>query len=184
MSPVFLALDALVNRFVNAYKLSQNTLPPVDFDVPGDSPCVDLPENEGHATPLFWRPVERGETDLFAGLEKGLEREIPQDLSTYYGAFWSNMVRVRFQDGDEFELIQLWNEDDEERLKENMLGHVFAKRKNRLDENFFIACNDNNEVACMDLKSGSIVLEKPGFAPHRILAPNLESFLLSLEPVV
>lgn len=184
MSDVFLALDSLLKRYIGAWKLTHDSLPCLKDEDLGASPCTDSASTAGADNKLLWKPVERCEYGLFNGLEEGLELQIRDELKAFYGSFWSNYICVKHKSGLELELIQLWNADDEARLKENMLGHVFAKRKNRLGESYFIGATDSNDVICLDHATGNVVSEKPGFAPHEVLADRLETFLLDLEPVV
>lgn len=182
MSPEFLALDALLKRFVSSIKLETGLLPVLTDSGLGDSECIrgiDASESGQH-----WRPVERADSKIFEGLEQALELRFPDALKIFYGSFWSESIYVEHSSGLVFQLIQLWNPEDEERLKENILGHVFAKRKNRLPINYFIACTDGNEVVCLDHESGKVILERPGYRSHQVLAESLDQFLLELNPLV
>jgi len=185
---IYLALNALFTRYLNGIKMDTGTLPTVDFDPPWPSPCIqeepDQPEQSANAaqeSPQFWRPVERHHNLLFSGLEQALEFTFKPEITAFYGSYWSNGLCVK-HDRLDFNLIQIWNEEDEERLKENLLGHAFAKLKARLPMTYFIGCNDGNDAISLDHDSGQVVLEKPGKRAHRILSENLETFLLDLHP--
>lgn len=181
MSALLLNLDAFMTRFVQNHKLQNESLPTCDFDPPWPSHCTELEDNEGLEPPRFWRPVKRGTTGLFESLEQALELTFHQDVDAFYGAYWSDGIAVVHQDFH-FNLLQLWNEEDQDNLKENMLGHLFAKRKNRLAPSYFIGCTDGDEVIAIDHETGAIVLERPGRKPHQTLASSLEQLLLELQP--
>lgn len=183
MDPIFLALDALFRRYLNLYQLENQRLPSVAFDPPWPSPCTDIDGNEPGETVLFWRPIERKASGLFTSIESALEMKFHPDLDAFYGAFWSNGLSVEFNDLP-FNLIQIWNEEDQENLKQNLLGHAFAKRKNRLPMTLFIGATSGNDVICVDQESGQVVLEKPGYKAHEVLAENLEAFLIGLKPTM
>ncbi len=192
MNNIELALDSLLTRYLNLVRQEKGSYPWVNFDPPWPSPCSDNFEAEhndqnnkrGNSQDdliRYWRPIERGDLSLFENLESALERNFPDEIKQFYGSFWSNGICV-VHDQLEFNLIQIWNEEDESSLKENMLGHLFAKLKNKLALNYFIGCTDGNEVICVDDESKQVVLERPGKKAHQILAKDLESFLLALQP--
>ena len=183
MNACFLALEALFIRYTNLYKEQPNSLPYVEFDSPWPSPCSVLTDTNStnETTVTYWKPVSRKQFDLFNDLEKALEITFHEDIKTFYGSFWSNGICVERNDIN-FNLIQIWNEEDQEQLKENILGHAFAKIKAKLPLTFFIGCTFGDEVVSLDQESGQIVLEKPGRKAHKVLAPSLESFLLTLTP--
>ena len=65
---------------------------------------------------------------LFEGLEKALELEIHSDIKAYYNRYWSDPIPARFEDGD-LSLLFVWNDEDFERLRGNLIGHAMAKHK-------------------------------------------------------
>ena len=71
-----------------------------------------------------------------------------------------------------------------QKLKENILGHAFAKLKTKQPLSYFIGCTFGDDVICVEHQSGEVVLEKPGRKAHKILASSLEEFLLSLQPTL
>lgn len=179
MNSVFLALDALLTRYINLHQSERGSLPVVSFAQLGASDCIISREQDD----AHWRPVERGDSNLFTDIEAALDCQFHEDIKYFYGSFWSNGLCVE-RDDINFNLIQVWNSDDEERLKQNILGHAFAKVKGRLPLSFFIGCSNGNDIICVENDSAQVVLEKPGRKAHKILAPSLETFLLSLQPTL
>jgi SecY interacting protein Syd len=178
MNNITLALDSLLTRHANLYKDSNKYhLPTFIVDEPWPSPCVRYTDEDTY----FWQATRKESDDLFNDLEAALEIKFHPDATSFYTSFWANGLRVEHPDVD-LSLIQTWNEEDEARLKENILGHCFAKMKARLPLTIFIGATDSNEVVSIDNESGQIVLERPGRKAHKILAENLESFLLALSP--
>jgi SecY interacting protein Syd len=174
-----LALEALLTRYSNLFQDTPEGLPFVEFEQDWTSACVVKPGNiEGS---YFWKPVKREKVLSFHDLETALEVSFHPDIWHFYGSFWSNGICVERHDIN-FNLIQIWNEEDEQLLKENLLGHAFAKIKAKLPLSFFIGCTNGDEIICLEQESGHIVLEKPGYKGHKILATDLESFLISLQP--
>ena len=187
--PTFLALESLFIRYTNLFKSSPNSLPKVQFEHLWPSPCVVKHEktceskDKGDQTDIYWRPSARKDLTLFSDLEAALEISFHPDIIIFYGSFWSNGFCVEREDIN-CSLIQIWNEEDQEQLKENLLGHAFAKIKSKLPLTFFIGCTFSEDIICLEQESGQIVLEKPGRKAHKILAPNLETFLLSISPTI
>lgn len=180
MTEVNRALDALLIRYTNQFSDDTPPLPLVEFDSDWPSECVIESGNApGH---YYWKPVVRTKPISFSDLEKAVEFQFRSELSEFYGSFWSNGICVERQDIN-FSLIQLWNEEDEAQLKENILGHLFAKLKAKLPITYFIGCTFGDEVICLDHESGQVVLEKPGYKAHKVLAASLASFLLELDPM-
>jgi len=180
MNSTFLALDSLFTRYINLYSDQDHKLPSVGFEPPWPSPCLlDKIDNSNS----LWRPAERKHYSLFDQLEATLEIQFHPDIKQFYGSFWSNGIAVEREDIN-FNLIQIWNEEDEEHLKENLLGHAFMKIKSRLPLSFFIGCTFGDDIICLEHESGNIVLEKPGRKAHKILSPSIESFLISLTPTM
>ena len=190
MNNTKLALDALLTRYVNLVKAEYNTYPSVNFEPPWPSPCTEAVEQRGEQQGekqgekiSYWRPVERNDYRIFNELEQALELSFREDFKQFYGSFWSNGICVE-RDDINFNLIQIWNEEDQEQLKENILGHAFAKLKSRQPLSYFIGCTHGDDVICIEHETGEITLEKPGKKAHKTLAPTLEAFLLSLNPML
>lgn len=183
MNTIYLALDALFIRYLNLVKTETNALPSVNFTPRWPSPCdvkTDIPEQNNVS---YWKPSPREDLTIFAELEKALEITFREDFKQFYGSFWSNGICVEREDIN-FSLIQIWNEEDQEKLKENMLGHAFAKLKSKHPLNYFIGCTFGDDIICLDHESGEVVLERPGRKAHKVLSPSLEVFLLSLSPTL
>ena len=184
MNAIYLALDALFTRYLNLVKEDTNHLPCVEFNPPWPSPCdvkqdgIDYAESDNIR---YWKPINREAIGLFDELEKALELKFRDDVKQFYGSFWSNGICVEREDIN-FSLIQIWNEEDQEKLKENMLGHAFSKLKSRQALSYFIGCTFGDDIICIEHESGEVVLEKPGRKAHKVLSPSLEVFLLSLNP--
>ncbi|KZZ10542.1 hypothetical protein A3749_10885, partial [Oleiphilus sp. HI0078] len=162
------------NLFHNANELG---LPSFQCDPIWPSPCAVSIVKDCH----YWRHKEKRSGNIFASLEDALETKFHPDFHAFFESYWANGMRVEHPLVD-FALIQTWNEEDQERLKENILGHCFAKLKNKQSLTLFIGCTDSNEVVSIENHSGKVILERPGRKDYKELADNLESFLLALNP--
>lgn len=180
MNDTQLALDALFTRYLNLYTDEKPALPHAKFQTSWPSECViESGKAEGD---YYWKPKKREANFSFSDLEESFELSFHQDIHDFYGTFWSNGIAVE-RDDINFSLIQIWNSEDEAQLKENMLGHVFAKIKSKLPITFFIGCTFGDEIIALDNETGEIILEKPGYKGHKVLAKSLASFLVSLNPL-
>ena len=180
MNNITLALESLLTRYVNQFQDSNSfRLPSVCFDPPWPSPCVKHADEEHQ----YWSPRAKNDFSIFEPLENALERTFHPDFVAFYASFWSNGICVEREDIN-FALIQTWNKEDQEQLKENLLGHAFMKLRAKQPLSLFIGCTFGDEIICIDNESGHIVLERPGRKAHKVFADNLESFLISLSPTM
>ena len=181
--PTLKALQNLFEQFIALSEKINNRLPLIVWDEEWPSECVLAdtgPDEQGN---VKWRPVARPYTNLFSSLENALEFKFHPDIICFYNSFWSDGLIASHPRG-ELSLIQIWNSQDEEMLKENLLGHAFAKIKNRLPITIFIGCTSDNQVIAIDNESGQVVLERPGYAAHETLANNVAEFINDLTPTL
>ncbi|NCF81053.1 MAG: SecY-interacting protein, partial [Proteobacteria bacterium] len=109
--------------------------------------------------------------------------EIHPDIKSFYGSYWGGPIELEADEGG-VTLIQVWNDDDFDRLVENLLGHAMAKQRIKAPLTIFIALTDEEEyVLSVDNETGCVVLEEPGSIPTREVSPSLAEFLDRLRPV-
>jgi SecY interacting protein Syd len=174
------ALDRLLRRYVEGCERTTGSLPTVEYDPAWTSEClVGEPDAEGL---VHWRPRERDSVAEFSGLERALEVEIHPDIKSFYGSYWGSAMELEAEEGG-VTLIQVWNDDDFDRLAENILGHAMAKQRVDAPLTIFIACTDEGELMLsVDNRTGRVVLEEPGSPPIRDVSPSLAEFLDRLNP--
>lgn len=174
-SPVRKALEAFVERYTEAHPDLFE-----EYDAEWRSPCELGPPSRGQ---VRWRPLPRQRHRDFEGLERALEIEIHPDIKSYYGAFWSGGLEAEAPDGH-VSLLFLWNDDDVDRLTENLIGHALQKRRRRQPFNVFFACTDEDSelYLAVDNETGEVLLEAPDRPPLRKVADDLASFLATLTP--
>lgn len=174
------ALENLFSRFIDLSQKLDHSLPKVSFDSEWTSVCTgDANPNEQGL--VEWQPTPREGGDIFSHLERALEVQFHSDFIDFFSHYWSEGLIVSHALG-EMSLIQIWNKEDEEMLKENLLGHCFAKRKNKLPLTLFIGCTVDDEVIALDNATGNIVLERAGYPAHQTIASHLAEFLGQLTP--
>lgn len=176
------ASEAL-DQFIQRQQALQSNLPLVTYDSDWPSNCYVNEVGNGNTTP--WRPVKQTERqDMFERLGEALEVTIHPDLISYYTRYWSDPLPAHSSDGD-LSLLLVWNNDDMERLRSNLIGHALGLRKQKRPLTFFFACTepDGDYFLSIDNNTGEILLEQPGKKPLRKLSDSLADFLDSLEPL-
>jgi SecY interacting protein Syd len=175
------ALDAFVARYVARFPHL------VDVHDPAwRSPCeTDEPflDRDGQRR-VPWRPLRRsGLSDDFAGLERALEVPIHPDVKAYFGRYFSGGLEAEAPDGH-VSLLLLWNQQDADRLVENLIGHALAKRQARSPFSVFFACTEPDSELFLSVanETGEVWLEAPGRKALRPVARSLAAFLDTLQP--
>ena len=184
MGSIQLALSELID---NALRLTDEGVFYAEYDQEWRSPC-ELPafenKNRTQAPELVaWRPVPQTPPVDFSGLENALETTIHPDIVEYFSSFWSSTIEGKSIEGHA-SLIQLWNQEDFDRLIENFIGHALAKRQLKEPLTLFIATTeaDSEYFLSIDNATGAVLLEEPGRPPLRQVEDNLETFLRRLTP--
>lgn len=180
-SDVALALDRFIERAL-AHQLQQvGHLPRQPYDPAWVSACYTTLAEPGHLTE--WRPVRRDEPDdLFDRIGEALELPLHPDIARFYGRYWSDPLPAHNDDG-RLNLLQLWNAEDGERLRANLIGHALAKRQQKQPLTLFFACTEPDDLfLSLDNETGAVWLEAPGKKPLRRIADNLATFLDNLQP--
>jgi len=123
-------------------------------------------------------PIETSDLDMFERLSDALETDIPQSIIDYYTRYWSLPVEATHSEGD-LSLIFVWNPEDLERLRENLIGHALNKRRLRQTVSFFFATTEpyGDQILSVESDTGHVLLEKPGQKKFSVLAEDLETFL-------
>lgn len=175
------ALDAFIQRSLETFPRLEDY-----HDPKWRSPCeIAEPylDDQGERR-VLWKPQRREpEGDVFAGLERALEVPIHPSLKTYYGRYWSGDLEATASEGH-VSLLLLWNDDDADRLVENLIGHALTKKRLRQSLSVFFACTepDSELFLSIDNHSGQVLLEAPGRKPLRVVADSLAAFLAVLDP--
>ena len=133
---------------------------------------------------VYWQPVPQVPAVNFRGLENAIGAPIHPDISAFYSSFWSGTIETTSQEGH-VSLIQLWNEDDFERLIGNLVGHYLEQRRANRDFTVFFATTepDSELFLSIDNSSGVVFLEEPGQPPLRKIDTNITAFLNRLEAI-
>jgi SecY interacting protein Syd len=178
-------LPNVIDTFFEHYHKSFESLA-TPHDPQWPSPCeIGDPwtDDQGDAW-IKWQPVPRHSTaDDFAGLESALEIAIHPDIKAHYGRYWSAHLEAEAPDGH-VSLLYLWNQQDADRLVENLIGHAVACRHNRTPFSVFFACTepDSDLFLTVNNDTGAVQLEAPGKKPLRTVSASLSEFMQRLVP--
>ena len=178
-------LETAIDTFFDHYEKSFESLI-VAHDEQWPSPCEigDPWQDEQGISRIRWQPVRRhAAADDFAGLEAALEMSIHPDIKTHYGRYWSANLEAEAPDGH-VSLLYLWNQQDVDRLVENLIGHAVACRHNRTPFSVFFACTEpaSDLFLTVNNRTGEVQLEEPGKPPLRTVCPSLAEFFDLLVP--
>jgi len=174
------ALDNFVQSYLSTAKENPEMLM-VEYDQDWPSDCYTSIGNSGER--VTWQPVKRPKKSNFDDLEKALDMKIHSDLISYYSAYWSDNLGAQTSKGN-LQLLQAWNQDDFERLQQNLVGHILMKRRLKQPETLFVALTDEDDfILTVNNTSGEVMLEQVGLIPKEVVAPNLAAFIQSLQPL-
>lgn len=172
------SLDAFIQRSLE--RSGRNWLE-APFDPAWRSACEI---GEPAQCTIRWRPAPQQPAVDFTGLANALGVPIHEDIQAYYGTFWSGSLEATSAEGH-VSLIQLWNDDDFDRLIENLIGHALAKRQAKQPLTVFFANTDVDSELFLSIEneSGKVLLEEPGRAPIKVVEGDIARFLDRLQPV-
>lgn len=174
------ALFEFSQRYLDAYQTKYQHLPENEELAQWVSPCVE----QRLANSVYWKPVAREVTADFANVENGIEIALHEDAHLFYGSQYSADMQATWR-GHWLNLLQVWSDEDFERLQENILGHLVMQRRLKLKPTVFIATTeDEMQVVSICNLTGNIILEQVGTAKREVLTEDIESFLQQLEPKV
>ncbi|NIF23249.1 SecY-interacting protein [Candidatus Pantoea multigeneris] len=142
------------------------------------SPCI----TETRESEVLWQPQPFTLGSTLEMIERALDIRLQQDVAAFYTTQFAGDMSAKFGERA-LTLLQVWSEDDFERLQENLIGHLVMKRHLKQSPTLFIATTDSEqEIISLCNLTGEVVLERPGTKHREILADKIESFLNGLQP--
>ncbi len=177
------AVEQALDRFIEASikQMQPPHNPRIEQDPLWPSRCYrGEPDNTGM---VDWQPTRQTQSnDMFERLELALETPIHPDIKAYYQRYWSDPLLAHSPQG-QLNLLFVWNTDDYERLRANLIGHALGRIKLKQPLSLFFGCTAPEEyVLAIDNSSGRVMLEQPGKKASDPLAASLAEFLNQLQP--
>ncbi|MDB2373947.1 SecY-interacting protein [Psychrosphaera haliotis] len=163
-------------------KAKERGYPALELDDDWPSPCVQS-NSEG----TFWQPVLQSDhtssKKSFDNVGEAFEIEINQQYSDLFTLYFSDNLNMKHEKGD-FQLLQVWSDDDFERFQQNLVGHLLMKQKLKQKPTLFFALTEQDDLnLVVDNTTGEVCLEYVGKEPHESIANNLTEFLEKSELV-
>jgi len=180
------ALDLFVTQYIDLMNNNNSDLL-VEFDTDWISPCYTQEKVRLDAQPdiefVKWNPVLQQGGNAMQNIGTGLGLNIHDDFSAFFTRYYSLDLPATARRG-ELSLLQVWNQDDFDRLQKNLIGHVLMKRRLKQPETLFFALTDEDDfIISLENHTGHVVLEQIGKLPCEKLADNMASFISSLTPL-
>lgn len=171
-------LDRLVTQYIDINTANNSTLL-TEYDHDWPSPCLLQEAVDGQMVP--WQPVLQAPPLSMHNLSQGLEMQIDPQFAAFFSRYYSHDLPA-IADRGELLLLQIWNEEDAERLQKNIIAHVLMKRRLKQRETLFFALTDQDDfIISVENSSGNVVLEQVGKEPQEVLANNIAEFLATLQ---
>jgi SecY interacting protein Syd len=180
---VIQALDDFMARFV-AFSHDHCEVTSIEFEPDWPSFCYQAMHNSKNGELVSWQPIIREHAADLDALNDALEIELHPDIVQFYSRYWSDNIVAEHPSG-KLQILQAWNEDDFERLQQNIVGHILMKRRLRQPETVFIALTDEEDfILSVENHTGAVMLEQVGLQPEKQISSSLAALLNEIEPVV
>jgi len=172
-------LDQFINEYLSYHQKKENTLL-VPYDSEWPSPCYKARVADGQQ--VEWQPQRQSEQHSFENVESAMGITLNHAYCQFFTRYYSNNLTASAQQGP-CELLQVWNQNDFERLQQNLIGHLLMKKRLKQAPTLFFALTDEDDFVLSVLnETGEVVLEQVGRPPKEIISPSLGDFIATLSP--
>ena len=175
-------LDKFVSSYVAKGEADKLVVP---FEAAWPSVCYSADKSvdqmqEGEL--VQWRPVRQNTNLSFSNVEEALSLSLDSQYCEYFTRYFSNNMQAKAAQGA-CELLQVWNEEDFERLQQNLIGHLLMKQRLKQSPSLFFGLTDEEDFILTVINdTGEVALEQVGKPAQEILAPTLAHFIAQLSP--
>lgn len=174
------ALREFTARYCDAWQQRTGHAPASQalYGVP--SPCIIATQ----ADEVWWQPQPFTLPATLEAVERALDIQLQEEVAAFYTTQFAGDMAASFAQRT-LSLLQVWSEEDFLRLQENLIGHLVMKRRLKQTPTLFIAATESEqEIVSLCNLSGNVILEQPGTKKREILAENIQTFLMNLQPVI
>jgi len=180
-----LTITEQLDKFVSSYveRAGDNGLI-IEFDSQWPSPCIQNAKSEGRVdgTAVQWTPKLQEPQHSFSNVESAMSITLHPDYCALFTRYYSANLTAVAEQG-QCELLQVWNDEDFERLQQNLIGHLLMKQRLKQAPTLFFGLTDEEDFILSIINdTGEVALEQVGKEPQQILASSLAEFLASLTP--
>lgn len=173
------ALQRFVSEYVSLYQSKQKPMV-IQYDSNWPSPCYQSKGDNDEW--VAWQPVRQDHVMSLTDFENALDIKMNPQLIEYFTCFWSDNLNAQTSRGN-LQLLFPWNEQDFDRLLQNLVAHVMMKRRLKQKDTLFFAVTDEDDfIISVDNQSGKVMLEQVGMEPQEVLADSLLAFIEQLTP--
>lgn len=143
------------------------------------SPCI-IDDNNSI---VRWRPVPFNLERNLAAVERAMDITLRPEAHQFYTTQYAGDMAARHKDLP-LTLLQTWNENDFDRVQQNLIGHLVTQRRLKLSPTVFLATLASElEVVSLCNLSGEVVIESLGTASRQTIASDIGEFLDLLTPL-
>lgn len=175
------AMDSFIHKLIEKNG-QENTSLLIDYDPAWPSLCYVNQGSSGEK--VAWLPVKQTSALVWQDFESALNLSLHPSIKTFYECYWSEHLQAIHPSGP-LSLIQLWNNHDFAVLQQNLIGHILMKRRLKQSETVFFALTEEEDfILSVHNNSGEVMLEQIGLEPKKVIAPDLATFLESIEPSI
>nr|WP_314426003.1 SecY-interacting protein [uncultured Erwinia sp.] len=173
------ALNDFTRRYCDSWQ-QQAGHAPASRDLHGiPSPCIVATREDE----VWWLPQPFTLPKNLDAVERALDIHLQPAVVAFYTAQFAGDMAGTY-DGKPLSLVQVWSEEDFTRVQENLIGHLVMKRRLKHSPTLFIATTESElEVVSVCNLSGEVIIEQLGTQKKQVIAPSLENFLNSLQPL-
>ena len=133
---------------------------------------------------VYWKPQPAAASDSLNGISRALDIQLHEDIVPFFTSQYAGDMSAVLGDLA-LDLVQVWSEDDLQRLQENQIGHLVTQRRLKLSPTLFLATTDSElQLISLCNLTGNVLLEQFGSKQREVLAESLSEFLSRLQPVV
>ncbi|MGL1959480.1 MAG: SecY-interacting protein [Colwellia sp.] len=179
------SIHDFAQQCMSKYQNTYGEMPVVEKDEQWPSPCE---QGKAKGENIFWQPIEicssKNSNIHFNNVETALNLTLHVDIKTYFTTIFSGELLAECSEG-KLSLLFAWNEDDFQRLQENIIGHILMKQRMKQPETVFFAVTDEEDlIISIANDTGEVWVERVGCKPHKKLSNSVADFIGELKPIV
>lgn len=180
MHEISLSLQEFTQRFCTKWQQQTGSWPLSEelYGIP--SPCI----THTAADSVCWQPQPFIPKADLSAVERALEITLHPDIHAFYTTQFAGDMAAT-SGALSLTLLQVWSEDDFQRIQSNLIGHLVMQKRLKLSPTLFLGTTaDEMEAISFCNLTGEVLLEKIGTRKRDILASSLTTFLKDLDPLV